>query len=398
MKKSIMLSLLGILTLTFTSAQIKIGQSIGQIRIPKLVNSKIPINNLEQLKGKVIWLEFWATWCSPCIAAMPHLQKLQNSYNGKLQVITVSTEKEKRIRQFIENQPSNLWFAIDTAETFRKPFPYGIIPHSVLINAEGKVVAITSPENITNQVIADVLAGKKITLPIKADNTTKDPWGTYFGVADTVKSKFTLIPKIEGLFSASKTYKDDSAFKDRRISMMNVSLEHAYRIAYEDFPNGRTIDLTSKENAQEKEKMYCIDLIVPKGEETSLLPALHKRLREKLDLQADVEKRLMKVYVLTAEDNSRLPNLKRSTVHEGDYSGSGDTFSGEGVQLSSIAQYLEDFGLVNLPVVDDTNDTELYDIRFTFMPEKKGDLEKALANLGLKLVQSERQIDVLVFR
>jgi uncharacterized protein (TIGR03435 family) len=398
MKKRLVLLLLSILTSNLTSAQIKIGQSIGRIPVPKVVNTKSSVKNLEQLKGKVIWLEFWATWCSPCIAAMPHLQKLQGAYNGKLQVITVSTETEKRIDKFIKNKPSNLWFAIDTADTFRKPFPYGVIPHSILIDTAGKVVAITSPENITNQVIADILAGRKITLPVKTDDITKDPWATYFGAADTVKSRFKLMPKIEGLFSGSRSYKDDITFKNRRISMMNVSLEHAYRIAYGDFPSGRTVDSTSKENAREKEKMFCIDLIVPKGEEASLLPTLREHVREKLNLQADVERREMKVYVLTADDRSKLRNLNRSTVHEGDYSGTGDTFSGEGVQLSSIAQYLEDFGLVNLPVVDETNNNERYDISFTFMPEKRGDLEKTLANFGLKLVQSERAIDVLVFR
>ena len=49
--------------------------------------------------------------------------------------------------------------------------------------------------------------------------------------------------------------------------------------------------------------------------------------------------------------------------------------SGEGVQLKSIAQYLEDVGLVNMPVVDQTNNIERYDITFTFMP-KKGNVQK----------------------
>lgn len=398
MKKLYALLLLCILSSTLTFAQVNIGQVIEHIPLPKLLNTNSTLHNIDELKGKVIWLEFWATWCSPCIEAMPHLQKLQKAYAGKLQVIAISTEKEKRIMQFIKNQPSNLWFSVDTANTFSKPFPYRVIPHSILIDTKGKVVAITDPENITNQVIADVLAGIKIDLPFKADNINKDPWGTYFGATDTVKNRFTMMSKLDGLPSASKSYKNDNAFKDRRISLMNISLEHAYRIAYGDIPYGRTVDLTSKENAKEKAKMYCIDLIVPKGQEAELLPTLRRHLKEKLDLQADAEKRLTSVYVLTTADNTKVNKLRKSTASDGGFNGSGDTFSGEGVQLGSVAQYLEEFGLVEMPVVDGTNNTERYNITFTFMPEKKGDLEKSLANLGLKLTKSEREIDMLVFR
>lgn len=398
MKKKLVLLLLSIFSSIITFAQVNINQVIDPIPMPKLLNSKTALKNLEQLKGKVIWLEFWATWCSPCIATMPHIQRLQKAYGGKLQVIMVSTEKEKRISQFIKNKPTDLWFAVDTANTFSKPFPYRVIPHSILIDPRGKVVAITDPVNVTNQVIEDVLAGIKIDLPLKADNLNKDPWSAYFKTTDTVKSRFIMMPQLDGLPSASKTYRNDSTFKNRRISMMNISLELAYRIAYGDFPYGRTVDLTSKENAKEKVKMYCIDLIVPKGQESELMPTLRKHLGEKLDLLAAIEKRLTPVYVLTAADNSKIASLKKSTAGEGSFNGTGDAFSGKSVQLKSIAQYLEEFGLVNIPVVDETNNTERYDISFTFMPEMKGDLTKALANLGVKLVQVERKIDFLVFR
>jgi thiol-disulfide isomerase/thioredoxin len=236
MKKTYALLLLFILSSKPTFAQVNIGQVIEDMPIPKLLNTKSTFHNIDQLKGKVIWLEFWATWCSPCIKAMSHLQKLQKAYAGKLQVIAISTEKEKRILQFIKNQRSDLWFAVDTANTFSKSFPYQVIPHSILIDAGGEVIAITNPEKITSQLIADVLAGKRIDLPLKADVITQDPWGTYFGVVDKNKGRFTMLPKIDGLASSSRSYKNDSTFKDRRISMINISLELAYRIAYGGLP------------------------------------------------------------------------------------------------------------------------------------------------------------------
>lgn len=396
--RHLVISVIIIVCALTANAQIKIGQSINDLQVKDLLNAPVKQIDLNKLKGKVIWLEFWATWCSPCVSAMPHLQKLQKAYKGKMQVIAISNEKEKRIRQFISNRPSNFWFSIDTADTFRSVFPYHIIPQSVLIDQNGVVVAITLPENITEQTIADVIAGKKISLPLKEDNMVKDPWGAYFSADPSTSNRFLVQPKIEGQVSGYKRYLKDSIFKNRRVSLLNIPLENAYRIAYGDLPYGRTVDLTLKENVVENKKMYCIDLIVPKGHEADLMPTLRKELKARFDLQANIEKRRKMVYVLTIADSSKVANLKRSAAKEENFSANHGAFHGENIELKAIADYLEGFGLVNLPVLDGTDNNYKYDIDFTFMPEKKADLENVLLNMGLQLKKEERDIDMLVFR
>jgi uncharacterized protein (TIGR03435 family) len=396
MKKQVILLLFSLFT-QLAYAQLKVGQPVGHLPIPQLLNSKSRVDHLDELKGKVVWLEFWATWCSPCVAAMPHLQKLQEEFAGRLQVITVSTEKEKRIRQYMANQPSNLWFALDSADQLRKPFPYRLIPHSVLIDTKGTIIAITDPQNITSQVIADVIAGKEIDLPKKEDNTAKDPWAV-FTAPDTIKARFVVQPKIDGLPSGYRRYPKDSTFKNRRVSMLNLPLESIYRIAYGDLPYGRTIDLTDQEAAAENGEMYCVDLIVPKGKEDDLLPALRRELKVRFNQPVSVEKRLRTVYVLTVSNPAKVQALKQSTVREEEIAGGSGTFAGDGIQLTAIARYLEGFGLVKMPVVDATGNSNRYDIAFTYQPEKKGDLQRVLASLGLSLVKQEKEIDMLIFR
>jgi uncharacterized protein (TIGR03435 family) len=392
-------SLFAVIILAITARpQAKIGQPIGDIVVKTILNSPVKSVALSQLKGKVILLEFWATWCSPCVDAMPHLQELQKAFEDKLQIVTISTETEKRIEQFIENRASNLWFVVDTADAFRVAFPYHTIPHAVLINEQGVVVAITEPKNITGKVIDSVIQGKSVHLPLKEDNMNEDPWTTYFSVESTTQSRFSVQPKIDGLGSGYKSYPTDSNFKNRRLSMLNIPLESAYRIAYGGLPYGRTIDLTPKENILANKKMYCIDIVVPRGREKELLPTLQKELKARFDLQAGVEKRMRHVYILAIADSSKITKLKRSDATQETFAASHGTFEGEGIFLRKIADYLEGFGLMDLPVVDETGDRNKYDITFTFMPEKKGDLEDALRNLGLKLIKAEREIDMLVFR
>ena len=398
MKKLFLLSVALIIGATLY-AQVKIGQTVPDIKFDTILNThEKKVETVAGLKGKIIWLEFWATWCSPCVEAMPHLQELQKQFEGRLQVITISTEKEKRVKQFITNRPSNLWFAVDTADKFSELFPYRTIPHAVLIDQAGKVIAITEPGNITHDIIADVLAGKPVNLPLKADDQTDDPIKTYFNANASVERRFLVQPAIRGLGSSSHTYLRDSVFKNRRITMINFPLESIYRIAYKNLPSGRVIDLTPKENISQNKMMYCIDVIVPKGQENVLLPTLKRELASRFELKASIEKRLKQVYVLKIADTAKIEQLKQSTTVEETFGASHGSFSGKGIKLSKIADYLEGFGLVKLPVVDETGSNKKYDISFEVQPEKNGSLTEALNGLGLKLEPGEREIDMLVFR
>lgn len=397
MKRSLLIILIAAVS-NLTTAQVKVGQPVPHLEFETLLNSPFKQINVDKLKGKVIWLEFWAPWCSPCVKVMPHLQELQKKYKNQLQVITITTEKQTRVKQFLSNRPSSLWFCIDTTDSFRKSFPYSIIPHSVLIDQAGNVVATTSPENVTEQTIIDLIAGKKINLPLKEDDLVNDPWTAYFSVAPVTQRRFIIQPEIKGQASGYKTYLNDSAFENRRVTMLNVPLENAYRIAYGDLSYGRIVDLTAKNHVVENKKMYCIDLIVPSGHEQDLMPTLRKGLKAHFDLRASIEKRRRMVYVLTIADRNKIKQMKNGTAKGEVFSANHGSFHGQDIRLEKIADYLESFGLVNLPVVDDTNNRNRYDIDFTYMPEKKGDLQNALVNLGLKLKKEYRDIDMLIFR
>lgn len=397
MKKSI----LGIISLSFSlyvSAQVKIGNAIPDIKLNSMLNAHEKTATLADLKGKVIWLEFWATWCGPCVEAMPHLQELQKQFGNKLQVIAISTEKEKRIGQFIANKPSNLWFAVDTTDALSELFPHHTIPHAILIDAEGKVVAITEPENIKANIISDVIARKPINLSVKEDNMNPDPIKTYFNADAGIQNRFLMQPEIKGLGGSSHSYSNDINFKNRRLTIVNLPLESVYRIAYKDLPYGRTIDLTPKENVKQNKINYCIDIIVPRGQEEELFSTLRKELAARFELKAFIEKRTKEVYVLKIADTAKVNLLKLTTDKEETFAASHGAFSGQDIKLSKIADYLESFGLVSMPVVDGTGSNIKYDISFDYQPEKKGSLMEAINNLGLKLEKGQRDIDMLVFR
>jgi thiol-disulfide isomerase/thioredoxin len=97
---------------------------------------------LESSRGKVILLNFWATWCGPCRAEIPELIALQNRYKDRLQIIglVVDDDDEDEIRKVISSEGINYPVALVDPET---RFAYGgiaALPTVFVINADGRVV------------------------------------------------------------------------------------------------------------------------------------------------------------------------------------------------------------------------------------------------------------------
>ncbi len=97
--------------------------------------------NLRDYQGKLILLNFWATWCSPCKKEMPSLDLLQvnkDLNNLKIFPINVGRENIEKASKFFEDlEIKNLKLYFDSPKTLAKKFRLRGIPTSILINKEG---------------------------------------------------------------------------------------------------------------------------------------------------------------------------------------------------------------------------------------------------------------------
>lgn len=110
-------------------------------------------------KGKVVLLNFWATWCPPCRAEMPDLVKWQRQYRGKgLQVIgiTYPPTELRAVRQFIRSIGVNYPVLLGREVTKAIFDPGGTLPFTVVIDREGrirdKIEGILLPEEFEQKV------------------------------------------------------------------------------------------------------------------------------------------------------------------------------------------------------------------------------------------------------
>ncbi len=94
---------------------------------------------LEDFKNEVVLLNFWATWCPPCRAEMPSLQKLYDSYGDKIKMVLVSSEDRGTIMEFLEKYNYKMPVYLQASQN-SSSFPVSSIPKTYLISREGRIM------------------------------------------------------------------------------------------------------------------------------------------------------------------------------------------------------------------------------------------------------------------
>ena len=88
--------------------------------------------------GKMVLVDFWATWCRPCRNAIPHLNALHRKFGDRLVVIGLSDETPEEVRAMTRPR-MNYHVAVDTKGRMKKAFAVQGLPHVVLIDSAGIV-------------------------------------------------------------------------------------------------------------------------------------------------------------------------------------------------------------------------------------------------------------------
>ncbi|HUQ33848.1 MAG TPA: TlpA disulfide reductase family protein [Pyrinomonadaceae bacterium] len=152
------LVVMSVLTLALSLGLVP-GQDIGKAPALILKTLQGRTLNLSAYRGKVVLLNFWATWCPPCRAEMPDLIKMQRDYRGRgLQVIGVTYPPEEigKVRQFIRKLKVNYPIALGTKETKALFSQSETLPLTIVIDREGnireRIEGILLPEEFEQKI------------------------------------------------------------------------------------------------------------------------------------------------------------------------------------------------------------------------------------------------------
>lgn len=132
---------------------------------PALVAQKWLTGAAPSTKGKVLLVDFWATWCPPCRETIPELNALAAKFKDDLVVIGISKEKPETVQSFMKGTPMRYHVGIDQAGSMDKAVGVEGIPHVLLVSPDGIVrwqgFPLDDADPLTEKTVAQVIAASK---------------------------------------------------------------------------------------------------------------------------------------------------------------------------------------------------------------------------------------------
>ena len=189
-------ALLGALAVATPAAQAaKIGDPAAPLHVAQWIKNG-PVD-LATGKDKTVYVvEFWATWCGPCLQSIPHLTELQAKFKDQgVVVIGISDEKPKDVQPFVKKMGGKMEYTVglddnnQTDKAYMGAYHQNGIPTAFVIDKTGAVVWVGHPAGDLNKVIQQVLAGtfvpKPLPEPEAADEEDSSPslQDAYFAAA-----------------------------------------------------------------------------------------------------------------------------------------------------------------------------------------------------------------------
>ena len=407
---------------TNAPAFVAIGQP-SSFTLPRLMNFPRPSVSSEDLKGKLVLLDFWSIHCAGCIVAMPKIIQLQKQFDGKVQFIGIGWDSESAARKFFEKEPRlRIPNAIGVWDQLTHRFGVPGAGVYIWIDGQGIVRAATSHRELTVENIRGFLSGRSLSLPVVSGYGPEvgrfdidSPLlidGNGAGNADLQYHSMLTGALRGGLSSVLKN--PSGFFKGRRIITTNLRVMDLYGVAFGDsgvehprdiFPQFRIIsDVADPARFQtsDAEHVYCYELIVPE----ELASQLHQIMRDELDrffgTIARIEKRKVKALVLTATGKKTVPLGPRTPIPAGfaPPEGNGQLFMPNFFRFT-LQQLLE--LVLKIPVIDETGLQGSLDLGRSYRDlfAKQTDVtfvRNALSKYGIDLQEAERDVEFLVIR
>ena len=99
---------------------------------------------LDKLRGKIVYVDFWASWCGPCRRSFPWMNEMQQKYGSKgFVVVGVNVDKKRTdADKFLAQNPASFTIAFDEAGTTPSAYAVKGMPSSYLIDGTGKIVYV----------------------------------------------------------------------------------------------------------------------------------------------------------------------------------------------------------------------------------------------------------------
>ncbi len=332
--------------------------------------------SLASLRGQVVILDFWATYCGPCIPSLSHLDKLQKQFGNALAIIAISDEPKPTIEAFVQKRNlTNVRFAWDSTRVLNELFFHHFIPHTVVIDKNGIVKAFTSPDELDEDIIAKLIKNQPVNIALKPELQQKQP-NQYTPVVNkktpstSVKTEQTQL-SLTGFQAGKET--SFQKLSPYEYQFVNCSLVLIYQILFEQKENRLVLQADSSKYI-DSPQLYNFHIRIPENSAQSLASAALSYLAQKVALKAMPITTNRPSWVLERQDSTLRSVNTPSYVAD------------KGFVLRDLINYIESNAhLINyLPVVNQTNLADSVLIDLDWFQNSSLELKQKLETLGLK--------------
>lgn len=132
-----------------------------------ILSERIKYSEIASPKDKsLFFIDYWATWCGPCIHVASYLTTIQEQFPDELYILSLTQESPSVVRPFLEKHHTKLAVSIDYEGKNFNENNVRALPHGILMDAYGKVIWRGNPANITAGMIRQFLHKTQKTIPI----------------------------------------------------------------------------------------------------------------------------------------------------------------------------------------------------------------------------------------
>lgn len=359
--------------------------------------------SLNDSRGKLIILDFWATWCGSCISGMQKIHALKEQFRDRVEIITVTIETAEKAQKFLQTNPrvKDLgMFSVTGKNALHEYFPYAVLPHYAWISAEGKLIAASSDEQITATNLNKVLQGSELQFAMKEFLDRNKPIFLDHVPKNTLLKKYAVLVegKVEGLPAVRTTRKTGEQITG--VCYSNLPLMSIYRgIALDLIHNLRGKQfLAEVENTDalllagkmQDRNYYTFDYEDPDYQIERLL----NQLNASSGYDGRLEKRTADCLLLVRTGSKDLIRSKGGNKMYELFNK--DVSSLRNAPVSWLVNRLNDNDVAGPFVIDQSDYQHPIDLDINARPDDLQGIIKELNKYGLDLVKARREIDLFV--
>lgn len=423
------ISLLGLLCLCFqaygqspdTRKTLKPGDKMPDMQLSGIINYKAGGMSAAEIRmsglsDKLLILDFWGTYCTPCLHLLPKYDSLQHRFAGKVRFLLVTREKSKTVEAFFRRNTFSLP-SVAGDYLLSALFPHNSIPYEVWIK-NGTVIAMTYGEDVNAGTISKALEGHTDAISQRTDDFSLDPLEPLLANGNgkgQVVFQSIITPYLPGVNSTA-------GFRKTPEKIIAVALNHSplalYQQAYirtdpmYDLANRCAVELPDSLkavidqgggpdfHAWVKKYGFSYQLTLPpdySGDITGIMVTdLNRFFGTRYHIKAALERRETDCLVL-----SRIPGTAsiESKGGEAVFSESAELFILHKLPVQSLDMELaQRYRKRSTPFLDETGYRNPIDIRIKGDLSNLSALQPELLKSGLEFKVSKRPVDILVIR